>query len=61
MDFGRPEAVKLVVLADRGGRELPMAPDLVGQTLHVARHETAELCVDAQNRLHSVIVRPKNP
>jgi pyrimidine operon attenuation protein/uracil phosphoribosyltransferase len=61
MDFGRPEAVRLVVLADRGGRELPVAADLIGHRLEVARHESAELCVDAQGRLHSVIVRPKNP
>ncbi len=61
MDFGRPEAVRLVVMADRGGRELPIAADLVGQRLEVARNASAELCVDGQNRLQSVIVRPKNP
>ena len=61
MDFGRPEAVRLVVLADRGGRELPVAPDLLGQKLEVKRNESAELCVDGQGRLLSVIVRPKNP
>ncbi len=27
-DYGRPASVKLVVLVDRGGRELPIAPDL---------------------------------
>ncbi|MDR2166193.1 MAG: bifunctional pyr operon transcriptional regulator/uracil phosphoribosyltransferase PyrR [Zoogloeaceae bacterium] len=26
-DYGRPAAVKLAVLADRGGRQLPIAPD----------------------------------
>ncbi len=61
MDFGRPEAVRLVVMADRGGRELPVAADLTGRKLDVARNESAELCVDGQNRLHSVMVRPKNP
>lgn len=61
MDFGRPEAVRLVVMADRGGRELPVAADLTGQKLEVGRRESAELCVDGQNRLLSVIVRPKNP
>lgn len=30
MDFGRPARVWLVVLADRGGRELPICPDYVG-------------------------------
>jgi pyrimidine operon attenuation protein/uracil phosphoribosyltransferase len=32
-DFGRPGAVRLVVLVDRGGRELPIAPDFTGLTL----------------------------
>lgn len=29
-DFGRPAAVRLAVLVDRGGRELPIHPDFVG-------------------------------
>ena len=29
-DFGRPRAVRLAVLADRGGRELPVAADFAG-------------------------------
>ena len=29
-DFGRPASVRLVCLIDRGGRELPFAPDFVG-------------------------------
>jgi pyrimidine operon attenuation protein / uracil phosphoribosyltransferase len=32
-DFGRPSAIRLAVLADRGGRELPIQPDFVGLTL----------------------------
>ncbi len=34
-DYGRPACVRLAVLVDRGGRELPIAPDLVGLT-HIA-------------------------
>ncbi len=34
IDFGRPRCVKLAVLVDRGGRELPVAPDFVGQRLN---------------------------
>lgn len=30
MDFGRPRAIRLVVLVDRGGRELPIQPDVIG-------------------------------
>ena len=29
-DFGRPKAIRLAVLIDRGGRELPIAADYVG-------------------------------
>ena len=29
-DFGRPKSVRLAVLADRGGRDLPIAPDFTG-------------------------------
>ena len=32
-DFGRPAAIRLAVLVDRGGRELPIAADFVGLTL----------------------------
>lgn len=31
-DYGRPSAVRLAVLVDRGGRELPIQPDFVGTT-----------------------------
>jgi pyrimidine operon attenuation protein/uracil phosphoribosyltransferase len=29
-DFGRPSVIRLAVLVDRGGRELPIQPDIVG-------------------------------
>ena len=35
MDFGRPKAIRLAVLVDRGGRELPIAADYVGARLDV--------------------------
>jgi pyrimidine operon attenuation protein/uracil phosphoribosyltransferase len=37
-DFGRPSKVELLVLVDRGGRELPIHPDYVGLTCET-RHE----------------------
>ncbi len=33
MDFGRPGAIQLAVLVDRGHRELPIRPDFVGKNL----------------------------
>jgi len=34
-DFGRPSVIRLAVLVDRGGRELPIAADFVGRTVKV--------------------------
>lgn len=35
-DYGRPAEIRLAVLVDRGGRELPIAPDFVGAEVSVA-------------------------
>jgi pyrimidine operon attenuation protein/uracil phosphoribosyltransferase len=35
LDYGRPRRIWLAVLCDRGGRELPVAPDFVGRVLEV--------------------------
>lgn len=47
-DLGRPQAIKLAVLIDRGGRELPIQPDFVGlhtdtEPHHVVNVQVAEL------------------
>ena len=39
MDMGRPAAVRLLALVDRGLRELPVAPDFVGRTVPTAPGE----------------------
>ena len=36
-DYGRPRAVQLAVLVDRGHRELPIRPDYVGKNLPTRR------------------------
>jgi pyrimidine operon attenuation protein/uracil phosphoribosyltransferase len=38
-DFGRPRAVQLAVLVDRGHRELPIRPDFVGKNLPTSSDE----------------------
>ena len=35
-DFGRPDTVRLAVLIDRGGRELPIAADFIGRTVEAS-------------------------
>jgi pyrimidine operon attenuation protein/uracil phosphoribosyltransferase len=42
-DFGRPRAVRLAVLADRGGRELPVSADFLGARVEVGEDESLVL------------------
>ena len=44
-DFGRPRAVRLVVLVDRGHRELPIRADHVGRNIPTARAERVNVHV----------------
>ena len=45
-DYGRPRAVQLAVLVDRGHRELPIRPDFVGKNLPTRRDETVDVAAD---------------
>ncbi len=45
-DWGRPTAVQLAVLVDRGHRELPIRPDYVGKNLPTALSETVRATLD---------------
>ena len=45
-DFGRPEAVRLAVMVDRGHRELPIRPDYVGKNLPTRRNEMVNVSLD---------------
>lgn len=42
-DLGRPACIRLLVLCDRGGREIPISPDLVGKNIPTARREWLDL------------------
>ncbi|MDE2386483.1 MAG: bifunctional pyr operon transcriptional regulator/uracil phosphoribosyltransferase PyrR [Actinomycetales bacterium] len=53
-DFGRPKAVKLAVLVDRGHRELPIRADFVGKNLPTSREERIRVQLtesDAENQV----------
>ena len=57
-DYGRPASVKLVALVDRGGRELPVQPDLAiarvalpaSQSLELARTASGQFSFEVQDR-----------
>ena len=42
-DFGRPRAIRLAVLVDRGGRELPIQPDFVGLHADTEAHHVVRV------------------
>ncbi|MCH8813818.1 MAG: bifunctional pyr operon transcriptional regulator/uracil phosphoribosyltransferase PyrR [Chloroflexi bacterium] len=42
-DFGRPAAIQLAVVVDRGHRELPIRPDYVGKNIPTARDEDVQV------------------
>ncbi|OIO71852.1 MAG: bifunctional pyr operon transcriptional regulator/uracil phosphoribosyltransferase PyrR [Zetaproteobacteria bacterium CG_4_9_14_3_um_filter_49_83] len=45
-DYGRPASVKLVVLVDRGGHQLPIAADIVGLLHHAGDDQSVKLMTD---------------
>jgi len=49
-DFGRPAQVELMVLADRGNRELPVAANFVGEQVQVPEHQILVLEKDAAGK-----------
>jgi pyrimidine operon attenuation protein / uracil phosphoribosyltransferase len=51
-DHGRPARIDLAVLIDRGGRELPIAPAVVGRTVELAPGQTVLLSRGDDARLH---------
>jgi pyrimidine operon attenuation protein / uracil phosphoribosyltransferase len=50
-DFGRPQRIMLAALADRGGRELPVAADFVGAHAQLAPGHSLALSRDAAGQL----------
>jgi pyrimidine operon attenuation protein / uracil phosphoribosyltransferase len=43
VDFGRPRAIRLAVLVDRGHRELPIRADHVGKNVPTSREEVVRV------------------
>jgi pyrimidine operon attenuation protein/uracil phosphoribosyltransferase len=57
IDFGRPKAIQLVVLVDRGHRELPIKADYVGKNIPTARHESVQVRVQEIDGADEVLVQ----
>jgi pyrimidine operon attenuation protein/uracil phosphoribosyltransferase len=55
-DVGRPRAVRLAVLVDRGHRELPIRPDHIGKNLPTSLDETVQVQLDEVDGRDAVLV-----
>jgi pyrimidine operon attenuation protein/uracil phosphoribosyltransferase len=60
-DFGRPARIALAVLIDRGGRELPIQPDIVGKTIAILPTQRVDVLVQELDDRNGVIVSDKEP
>jgi len=56
-DYGRPASIRLAVLVDRGGRELPFCADFVGLRLELPADEHISLQKNDSDGLHFVMKR----
>ena len=57
MDFGRPRSILLVTLVDRGLRELPIQPDVVGVEVETTRDQIIEACFSESEGEDGIWVR----
>jgi pyrimidine operon attenuation protein/uracil phosphoribosyltransferase len=57
MDLGRPRAIRLAVLVDRGHRELPIRPDYVGKNLPTSRRETVAVMLREHDGVDRVVIQ----
>jgi len=57
-DFGRPRAVQLAVLVDRGHRELPIRADMVGKNIPTAEDDQVQVLLEEEDGRDGVVVIP---
>ena len=65
IDFGRPKAIQLAVLVDRGHREFPIRADFVGKNVPTSSKETVEVLLDETDGeevvvLSDVVMEPED-
>ncbi|HVT06949.1 MAG TPA: bifunctional pyr operon transcriptional regulator/uracil phosphoribosyltransferase PyrR [Polyangia bacterium] len=60
-DYGRPRAVKLVALVDRGRRELPIQPDIVGIRVDTTPAESVRVHLAERGEVDRVVLRERRP
>lgn len=59
IDFGRPRVIRLLVLVDRGERELPIAPDFTGMTYTAHPDQKIEVQMKPTDAADRIVVGPR--
>ena len=57
IDMGRPKAIQLAVLVDRGHRELPIRADFVGKNVPTSSHEVISVQLSTIDQAEKVVIR----
>ncbi|OFW07029.1 MAG: bifunctional pyr operon transcriptional regulator/uracil phosphoribosyltransferase [Acidobacteria bacterium RIFCSPLOWO2_02_FULL_68_18] len=57
IDFGRPRGIQLVVLVDRGHRELPIKADYVGKNLPTSLEESVQVYLQESDGRDEVVLQ----
>jgi pyrimidine operon attenuation protein/uracil phosphoribosyltransferase len=60
LDYGRPNAIQLAVLVDRGCRELPIQPDYAGVRLQTTRAQSVRVQLAEKGETDRVVLREKS-
>ena len=57
-DYGRPSAIRLVVLADRGHRELPIQPDVTGFLFQTKKDDRIQVKMSELEGTDEIVLHP---
>ena len=57
IDFGRPRAIQLAVVIDRGHRELPIRADYVGKNVPTSKKEVIGVKLSEVDGVDSVVIK----
>src|SRR6478735_3726308 len=57
IDYGRPKAIQLIVLVDRGHRELPIKADYVGKNLPTSLEESVQVRLQEIDGVDEVVLQ----
>jgi len=56
LDYGRPAFIQLLVIIDRGNRELPIQADFVGKQLQTAKIESVQVHLKEVDEADEVLI-----